>query len=119
MNKPKCQTLLPWLRANLGKKCLAPLTSQDAKALAAAVQIIDLYGWCDRTCEASVFQAFGNIVRCMQRSTQELAYHAIAHVLDWHDRERIWKAAGLDPLDGRRLCAWEPGGSERGGRPVS
>ena len=40
--KPKCETLLPWLKANLGKHCLGPLTGTDAKALAAAVQTIEL-----------------------------------------------------------------------------
>jgi len=101
--KPKCETLLPWLRANLGKSCLGPLTGTDAKALAAAVQTVELYAYDP---SPAVISAFGQIVSRMQPSCQELAYHAIAHVMDWSDRSRIWIAAGL-PEFSRRKCAFE------------
>lgn len=101
--KPKCSTLLPWLKANLGKHCLGPLTGTDAKALAAAVQTIELYAYHS---EPEILGAFARIVRCMQPSTWELAYHAIAHVMDWTDRSRIWIAAGL-PTFTPRKCEYE------------
>lgn len=103
-NKPKCQTLLPWLKHNLGKGCLAPLTSTDAAALAAAVQIIELYAYHRKSI---VLEAFATIVRCMQAHTQELAYHGIAHVMEWEDRPRLWHLAGLPEID-PCLCTQEP-----------
>lgn len=101
--KPKCATLLPWLKANLGKHCLGPLTGTDYRALAAAVQIIDLYA---ETRDRSIIEAFAIAVLCMQSGTQELAYHAIAHVMDWPDRAEIWNSAGLPTFTPRR-CAYE------------
>ena len=103
-NKPKCETVLPWLKANLGQRCLVALTNTDALALASAVQIVELYAY---TQEPALAKAFGIVVRQMQDSTMELAYHAIAHSLDWHDRSRLWFAAGLDPIMVRK-CAAEP-----------
>jgi hypothetical protein len=105
MKKPVSQTVLPWLKVNLGKHCLAPLTGTDARALAAAVHTIELYSQCPST---EVISAFALIVRQMQPSTQELAYHAIAHVMDWSDRPRIWNAGGLPVRAACRLCAYEP-----------
>lgn len=98
--KPPTVTLFPWLRSNLGKHCLAPLTGTDARALLAAVQVIDLYS-VHR--EKDVLGAFGILVLCMQPSTRELAFHAIAHVVEWSDRAPIWRDAGLTlPTDLRR-----------------
>jgi hypothetical protein len=97
---------MTWLQANLGKRCLAPLTGTDAKALTAAIHIIELYSYHR---EDQVLVAFRNIIMCMQETTRELAYHAIAHVMDWSDRNEIWCRAGLStfsfPL---RRCAFEP-----------
>ncbi len=101
---PPCKTVLPWLKANLGKGCLAPLTTVDRLALAAAVEIVQLYAV---TQHPEIVKAFGLIVRQMQKSTQELAYHAIAHCLDWHNRPRFWAAAGLEPIP-VRMCKYEP-----------
>jgi hypothetical protein len=110
--KPPSVTVQAWLRANLGPRCLAPLTSVDARALAAAVQIVELYAY-DRAPE--VLEAFGQVVARMQPHTQQLAYHAIAHVMDWNDRRTIWDLAGL-PLPHLPLarCAFEPGGPVEG-----
>lgn len=112
MSKPKpcCQELLAWLKANLGPKCLAPLTGTDAKALAAAVHILELWSYSE---SPDLLQAFAIVVRAMQRSTQELAYHAIAKCSEWHHREPLWRAAELDPIPNPRICAYEPGGSAR------
>lgn len=108
--KPKCETLLPWLRSNLGKKCLAPLTGQDAKALAAAVQIIELYSYHRNP---AVLKAFATVVMCMQVKCFVFAYHSIAHVMDWSDRTRVWLEAGLPGEIEYRTCAYEPGGTMR------
>lgn len=97
MPKPQgtCDALLAWLRANLGRAALAPLTGTDGKALAAAVHIVELYAY---DSDPSVLVAFRVVVVRMQPSTRHLAYHAIAHVLDWPDRDRIWALAGLLPM---------------------
>lgn len=104
-NQPVCLTVLPWLRANLGKHCLGRLTGSDAKALAAAVQILALHAYdSDRT----VLEAFAAVVRRMQPCSQELAYHAIAHTGNWNDRARIWGEAGLpEIIPHPARCAFE------------
>lgn len=99
-----CETLPDWLKENLGPLALAPLTGTDSKALAAAVQIIELYSYDPRP---SVLEAFGLIVRRMQPKNWQLAYHAIAHVMDWGHRPRVWHKAGLPPISAGR-CKYEP-----------
>lgn len=94
--KPVCQALTVWLTANLGKGWAAALTGTDARALPAAVHIVELISIAGTT--ASLAKAFGFVVETMQPSTRYLAYHAIAHVLDWSDRDRIWDAADLAPV---------------------
>lgn len=101
--KEPCQTLRQWLKANLGPRCLAPLTSTDAKALSAAVQIVELYAFERRP---EVLDAFGGVVRCMQEGCRRLAYHAIAHVMDWSDRARVWSEAGLPAIEAGQ-CKYE------------
>lgn len=105
---------MPWLRENLGKHALAPLTGTDARALQAAVQIVECYAF-ER--EPQLLEAFGSVVAQMQQSTQELAYHALAMVMDWSDRRAIWEPLierhGLNPLTKVHVCAYEPGGSGR------
>lgn len=112
--KPPCETVFPWLAANLGKRCIAPLTGTDARALKATVQTIELYSVHQDT---KVLEAFALLVGCMQSSTRELAYHAIAHVLDWGDRSRIWVECGL-PEFSPRCCAFEPAGRRMEGTPA-
>ncbi len=105
MKKSVSQTVLPWLKSNLGKRCIAPLTGTDARALFAAVHAIDLYAYAP---SEELLTAFAILVRNMQPHTRELAFHSIAHILDWSDRDRIWNAAGLDGFPRRQLCAFEP-----------
>lgn len=81
--KSKADTVFPWLRANLGKKSLAPLTGTDARALQAAVQIMEHYAYDN---SPSVLVAFRLVVLRMQPKCYLFAYHAIAHVMDWSDR---------------------------------
>lgn len=103
--KPVSETVMSWLRANLGPRCLAPLTGTDAKALRASVHIIDLYNY---TPSESLIDAWGKVVRCMHKlECQELAYHAVAHVMDWDNRAEIWGKAGLPEFSPRR-CVYEP-----------
>lgn len=102
--RPVCETLMPWLKVNLGERCLAPLTGTDVRALRAAVQIIDLYAECR---ESALPASFGAVVGTMQPHCRYLAYHAIAHVMDWPDRERVWRRAGL-PAVNAGVCAYEP-----------
>ncbi len=104
--QPKAVTIFPWLKSNLGPRALAPLTGTDTRALRAAVEIIELYS-VDHN--PVVIEAFGNVVSQMQRSTMHLAFHGIAHVLDWGDRLNIWVMAGLPEIDPGK-CSFEPGG---------
>ena len=105
---PPAKTVLDWLRANLGSRALAPLTGSDTRALRAAVQIIEQWSY-DR--HGGVLRAFFEVVSRMQSHTRFLAYHAIAHPMDWSDREKIWRAAGLPQLMHIPKCSFEPGGS--------
>ena len=41
--KAVCESIWGWLAANLGKRCAAGLTGTDARALMAAVQIVELW----------------------------------------------------------------------------
>lgn len=103
--KPVCQTVRGWLIANLGKHCLGALTGTDAKALDAAVHLIELYSISRH--EFSL-HGFRYAVLTMQPSTRELAYHAIALVMDWSDRRVVWEEALLAPIPNLRRCAFEP-----------
>lgn len=116
--KPKAETLFPWLRNNLGKKALAPLTGTDARALQAAVQIIEHYAY--DPCQ-TVLDAFRMIVNRMQPKCHIFAYHAIAHCMDWGHRAELWREAELPALDPHYYvrCAYEPGGSETIPHPAS
>lgn len=108
--KPKCQTLLPWLQNQLGKRCLAPLTHTDARALAAAVMTLEAYTF-DRNTRLLV--AFSVLVCQMQPSTQHLAYHAIAHCMEWSDRAVVWNKCDLPLPKNLTVCNHEPGGPLR------
>lgn len=101
--KAECQDLRRWLTANLGKGALAPLTGTDARALDAAVHIVELYSY-DRS--PRVAQAFGLVVNRMQEKTRYLAFHSIAKVMEWDTRFELWTLANLPALpDGTPECA--------------
>jgi hypothetical protein len=112
-SQPFAKTVFPWLRDNLGRSAMAALTSTDQRALEAAIQIVALWQFADEGPSLDLPNAFGACVRCMQRSTQEFAYHGIAHVAEWHTREHFWNLAGLPPLGRRMVCAFEPGGTRQ------
>lgn len=109
--KNACQTLPKWLKTNLGPRCLASLTGTDTKALAAAVQIIELYAYQPKQ---EVLDAFRAVVVQMQRSCWLFAYHAIAHIMEWDDREKLWSAAKLPAIEAG-LCRYEPDACSFGG----
>lgn len=90
---PACTALRTWLIANLGRGATAALTGTDYMALAAAVHVLELMTTAGRT--HRLIDAFRGIVLEMQPSTRYFAYHAIAHVMDWHDRETLWEQAGF------------------------
>lgn len=92
-----------WLRFNLGST--GGLTGTDWKALHAAVAIVELYAYDG---SADVLPAFRAVVMRMQETTREYAYHAIAMVLDWHNRPQIWAQAGLPAIAKPMRCKAEP-----------
>jgi hypothetical protein len=96
--RPYAATVYAWLKANLGPRCLAPLTSHDAAALLAAVQIADLWARGDYANRQGAALAFGLCVRQMQESTWHLAFHCVAHVADWSHRSELWRDAELPPI---------------------
>lgn len=103
---PVCKDLPTWLQANLGDRCLAPLTGTDTKALSAVAHILLLYSY-DRSPE--VLNAFALVVMRMQPHCQQFAYHAIAHAMNWEDRAVLWNEAELPPLDPPTArCKFEP-----------
>lgn len=103
----KTQTqLFTWLKANLGKHCLAPLTSHDVEALMAAQAIVPMISW--EGAPAELFQAYKAVVEEMQPHCRYLAFHAIAAELDWGHRAMIWGAAGLSFEDVRGVCVHGP-----------
>ena len=110
MNKPLCQSLRTWLKANLGKSCLAPLTSADAMALDTAVHLAALWAY---TRKPELAAAFASVVELMQGTTQHLAFHAVAHYANWEDRGTLWGLSGLPFPHYMTRCAYEPGGSQR------
>lgn len=107
MKKEPAQTVITWLRANLGRRALAPLTGTDTLALKASVQIAEVAA---QTGVAAVGPAWAQIVSLMQPSTRGLAVHAVAHALDWSDRARFTAFLNVE-WQRQPLCAFEPGGS--------
>lgn len=92
-NQPHCVTVGAWLKSNLGKHCLGVLTSNDADALRASVEIVNAFCY---SLDESKFAAWGACVRLMQPEARHLAFHAVAHVLDWRDRGIWWEGARLE-----------------------
>ncbi len=99
-----------FLRGNLGRSALGALTGTDSKALAAAVHILRLYAY---NGHAGALEAFRLVVLEMQPTTREFAYHAIAWVSEWHNRDLWWARAGLPALERVSTCEMEPGGRRR------
>lgn len=90
----------PAVASNLGA-----LTGTDRRALAAAVHIIELFAVVEVSHEDAILEAFHNVVMCMQPSTRDFAYHAIAQVTEWEWREKLWERSGLasvSPIVGGR-----------------
>lgn len=96
--------IIDWLGFNMGST--GALTGTDHRALKAAVAILELYAYDGD--ESLLGNAFGAVVRRMQPTTREFAYHAIAAVLDWNDRAKLWEKAGLTPILKPMRCKAEP-----------
>lgn len=94
--KPHAATIGPWLTENLGKGWAGPLTGQDWPALKAAVEIMNAYSSSDEEGQMHCVVAFKAMVLTMQPSCRYLAFHAVAHVMDWSTRWQIWRACGLE-----------------------
>lgn len=90
---PYAQTVFKWLKDN-GHN-LAALTSTDCRALQAAVQIAALWSPYDHDGGKAIAAAWGACVREMQPHCQQFAFHAVAHVANWNDRFKLWRAAGF------------------------
>lgn len=95
------ETVIDWLRMNLGASAMGALTGTDIRCLKAATAIIEAYAY---TYDTDLLEAFDTVVLKMQPSTREFAYHAIAYAMDWDDRKRVWSRTGLDPIAMPTLC---------------
>lgn len=91
-----------WFAFNLGT---GALTGTDWKALRAVTAILELYAYDGHP---SLLPAFRAVVLRMQDTTREYAYHAIAMVLDWHNRAQLWAQAELPPILKPMKCKAEP-----------
>lgn len=109
MSKPQPITdrVAIFLKGNLGKKCLAPLTGTDYRALMAGALIIEAYSG-DRN--RDYLDAFRLVVSRMQRKCWPLAFHTIACLTNWEERMTIWMKAGLPtaPLENMPVCEMDP-----------
>lgn len=106
-NNASCDYLFTFLRANLGHDALAPLTGPDKQALAAAAHILALHAVCGWDEERLALSAFRDVVLCMQPSSREFAYQAIACFSEWDQRDDLWLDAGLPWIDNPRRCKGE------------
>ena len=104
-----------FLKGNLGRGSLAPLTGTDWKALRAAVHLLQLYAYNGHD---AVLDAFRLTVLEMQPSTRQFAYHAIAYVSEWHNRAVWWARAGLPPYERIWVLKMAPEGRVANGRAI-
>lgn len=88
-----CQTAVKWLSTK--KLNLAPLTGQDWRALQAFVHLVELYSVSDGVGATCALVGMKAAVQAMQPHLWHLAWESIAHVMDWHDRDRLWSKMGL------------------------
>jgi hypothetical protein len=93
---------MEWLRNNLGH---FDVTGTTSRAIPALEGILELYSY---TRSPGVLVAFGRVVREMPEEDWFLAYHLTAMVMDWDDREPVWRGAGLEFLGGFGTCKFEP-----------
>lgn len=96
-------TIAAWLKANLPDRS-RDLSGGEARALLAAHAVLELYAY-GRS--PGVLVAFGRIVREVDESKWFLFYHMIAMVMDWSDREPVWRGSGLEFYNFGR-CEYEP-----------
>ncbi|AUX43807.1 uncharacterized protein SOCE26_052620 [Sorangium cellulosum] len=88
---PTCKTAQAFLTHHHGRGCLAPLTGQDRAAMATFVHAAELYGVGDDAGREAAIVAMRAAVGGMQPHTRWLAREAIAHVMEWGDRDGLWR----------------------------
>lgn len=86
--KPPCVSVYAFLRAH--KHNLGALTGQDSRALSAIAHVWELYAASDDDGREAALRAVRALLSAMQPKTRYLAREAIAHTLDWGDRDRLW-----------------------------
>ena len=105
----KKQTWRQWARvcakdpnspSKLRKGSLAPLTSQDMRALDAIVACWELYACSDLDGRHSALAAARVLIRGMQPETRWIARELIPFSLDWGDRERLWPQVAIIEVEG-------------------
>lgn len=110
--QPECTRVQRWLTHNFGKGVCGALTGQDVRALTAAVHVLQLLAVADGFGRGHAVRAFASCVSAMQVHTRWLAFHAVAFVLDWQDRDGVWAEAALPWCAGmERRALEEPAGA--------
>lgn len=79
---------LRWLADN--GRDLAPLTGQDARALAAIDACWQLYASGDDAGRTAALAAVRCLALAMQPKCRSLARDLIARSLDWGDQDKLW-----------------------------
>lgn len=91
-----------WISANIGP---CDFTGTEVRCIRAIVAVLEVYAV---SREPTVLRAFHALVATsLQYKNRVAAYHIIAMVLDWDDREKVWEASGL-PSQDFGTCEFEP-----------
>lgn len=104
---PLCRRVQKWLKAR--GLSTAPLTGQDARAIAAFVHLVDLLCVSDGAGARHAYAALSETALAMQPSVRHLAKRCIPMVLDWGDEEIVWQKLKLDNADAD-MCVIVPEG---------
>lgn len=87
---PPCRRVIEFLSAHY-PGITAPLTGQDARALAVWAHLLDLYAVADSFGRAAAVDAMRALVRgAIQPGCRVILKRAIPALLDWPDEERLW-----------------------------
>ena len=110
MNKDErhnLQRVVRWLKNN--GISFAGWTAGDMEQLLCATVRAHEYVRAAPDRAEDVALAFGRVVRQMRPPVQAVAYHVVAQVSDWSQRDVLWQLAGCPDVE-RQRCEWEPGG---------
>lgn len=86
-----CAEIGKWLRVNVGKYCLAPLTGQDHAALFAIAHLLNAYARSDDNGRKALAVALAYTASAMQPSVRYLVKRAVPYAMDWSHESEVWE----------------------------